>query len=145
MKTSNTPAPGAADAREPVAVPGARTGLLARAAFIVTFTAGCLISVTAGWSSPLRVVLGLGFLLFCPGLALAEVLEVRDLPQRLTIATATSLALDTLLSLSLIYAGAFSVTTAVAILAAVTMVAFAGALVRGGIHSHRDQGVQPVR
>lgn len=102
--------------------------MLARAAIIVALTAGCITAVATGWVSPVRVVLALGFLLFCPGLGLAEVLEIRDLAQRLAIAIGVSLALDTLISLLLVYAGAFSILLTVSILAAITLAALSAAL-----------------
>ncbi|MGN6168729.1 MAG: hypothetical protein ACTHQQ_11240, partial [Solirubrobacteraceae bacterium] len=113
METSHMPAPDAAVA--PGHGPAPLFWLLARAAIIVALTAGCITAVATGWVSPVRVVLALGFLLLCPGLAFAEVLEIRDLPQRLTIAIGVSLALDTLLSLLLVYVGAFSITVVVSI------------------------------
>lgn len=124
MKTLHRPAPEAGQA------PASQFWLLIRAAIIVVLTAGCIAAVTTGWVSPVRVVLALGFLLLCPGLALAEVLEIRDLAQRLAIAIAASLALDTLLSLLLIYVGAFSLAVTVSILAALTLTALCTALVR---------------
>lgn len=112
--------------------------LLARTAIIVALTAGCITAVATGWHSPIRVVLAVGFLLFCPGLALAEVLEVRDLALRVAIATGASIALDTLLSLLLIYTGAFSISLALAIIAALTLAAVAAALIRTVVHLHRE-------
>jgi hypothetical protein len=84
--------------------------------------AGALIAL--GWDSPLRVVLALGFLLFGPGLAVAELLAVSDPAQRLTVATAVSLSLDTAVGLALLYAGAYSADltfTVVLVLSAVLL------------------------
>jgi len=130
MEALRPPAPEAALAPNRAATPESHSWLLARAAIIVMLTAGCLSAVATGWASPVRVALALGFLLLCPGLALAEVLEIRDLAQRLAIAIAASLALDTLVSLLLVYAGAFSIAVTVSILAAVTLMALSAALVR---------------
>ena len=144
MKSSEAPpADDLAPAR--TAMPRSRTWLLARPAIIVALTAGCAIAVLTGWASPVRVVFALGFLLFCPGLALAEVLEIRDLALRIAIATGASLALDALLSLGLIYAGAFSVTLVVAILAAVTLATLGAALVRALTQPHRNRAAEPAR
>ncbi len=128
-----------------IATPSPQFWLLARAALILTLTAGCITAVATGWVSPIRVVLALGFLLFCPGLALAEVLEIRDLAQRLAIATGASLAMDTLLSLLLIYVGAFSIPLAVSILAAVTLLALAAGLVRALIDPRRVKAAEPAQ
>jgi uncharacterized membrane protein len=110
--------------------------LALRAGLIVLLTAGCAIAVASGGRSPLRTVFSVGFLLFGPGLALAELLEIGDLAQRLTIATGASLALDTLLALGLVYAGAFSVGLAIGILAAITLAVLGVAVLRarGGGH-----------
>jgi uncharacterized membrane protein len=101
-----------------------------RAAAILLVTAGCVVSVATGWISPVRVVFSLVFLLFGPGLALTELLEIRDLAQRLAIATSASLGLETLLAITLVYAGAFSIRLAIAILATFTIVIVGVALLR---------------
>jgi O-antigen/teichoic acid export membrane protein len=153
VNTSDMPAPDADLAPAPeadlapagAAVPDPHYWLLTRAAIIVALTAGCVTAVATGWDSPVRVVLAVGFLLFCPGLAIAELLEIRDLAQRIAIATATSLALDTLLSLLLIYVGAFSVSLAVAILAAVTLAALSAALLRASTQPAREKVVEPTQ
>lgn len=143
VKPSHRHAPDAGLA--PGQAPGSQFWLLTRTAIIVVLTAGCIIAVTTGWASPVRVVLALGFLLLCPGLALAELLEIRDLPQRLTIAVGASLALDTLLSLLLVYAGAFSITVTVSILAAVTLTALSVALVRALSHPRLARAGEPAQ
>ena len=83
-----------------------------------------------GWVSPVRVVVALGFLLVGPGLAVTELLDVRDLAQRLAIATAVSLAVEALVGLALLYAGAYSPGLTFAIVLALTAVLLAVALVR---------------
>jgi uncharacterized membrane protein len=127
------------------ATPGSQLWPLARAAIIVALTAGCLAAVATGWVSPVRVVLALGFLLFCPGLALAEVLDIRDLARRLAIAIGASLALDTLLSLLLVYAGAFSISVTVSILAALTLTALSAGLVRALTRPRLARADEPAR
>jgi uncharacterized membrane protein len=97
---------------------------------VVVLALGCATAVATGWRSPLRAVLSLGFLLFGPGAALAELLDIRDLAQRLTIAVAASLGIETLLALVLVYAGAFSVTLIVVIVAALTLVMLSAAVLR---------------
>ena len=83
-----------------------------------------------GWHSPVRVVLALAFLLFCPGLALAELLAVREPVQRLALATGASLALETLVGVALLYAGAYSAGLAFAIVLALSAAFLAAAVVR---------------
>jgi uncharacterized membrane protein len=82
------------------------------------------------WRSPLRVVVALVFLLFGPGLAVAELLSVRDLAQRLALATGVSLAVETLVGLALLYAGAYSAGLTFAIVLALTAAVLAAAFVR---------------
>jgi hypothetical protein len=72
-------------------------------------------------NSPIRAVLSLSFLLFGPGLALAELLKIRDLAQRVAIATAASLSSGTLVAVALVYAHAFTLSLAIGILAALTV------------------------
>lgn len=100
------------------------------AAVILLLTGGCLASVATGRSSPIRVVLSLSFLLFVPGLALAEALGIRDLAQRVAIGTIASLGVETLVALALVYAHAFSIGLAMPILAALTVTSVGWALVR---------------
>jgi uncharacterized membrane protein len=109
--------------------------LTLRAAAIMLLSAACAITVAAGWHSPVRVVLAIVFLLIIPGLSIAELLEVDDVVYRLTIATGASLAADTAVSLILIYARAFSVGLALAILIALT----AAALGMAGARAWRRQ------
>jgi uncharacterized membrane protein len=144
VNISHKAAPKADLAPGPMSTPGPRFWLLARAALIVALTVGCITAVAYDWVSPIRAALALGFLLFCPGLALAEVLEIRDLAQRLAIATGASLALDALLSLLLIYLGAFSIPLAVSILGALTLAALAAGLVRALLHPRRDKAAEPA-
>lgn len=101
-----------------------------RAGVMLLVTGGCFASIAIGRSSPVRVVLTMSFLLFVPGLALAEALEIRDLAQRVAIGTIASLGVEALVAVALVYAHAFSTELAIAILAALTLAALAWALVR---------------
>jgi uncharacterized membrane protein len=83
-----------------------------------------------GWHSPVRVVLALTFLLFGPGLALGELLDVREPVQRLALATGASLALETLVGVALVYTGAYSAELAFAIVLALSGAILAAAVVR---------------
>jgi uncharacterized membrane protein len=111
-----------------------------RGALIVLLTASCTATILAGWSSPIRVVLALSFFLFGPGLALAELLESRDLAQRLAIAPAASLGVETLVAILLLYMGAFSIGVAVAVLDGLT-IAFLGV---AALRALRASGVESV-
>jgi uncharacterized membrane protein len=92
-----------------------------RAVCILLLTGGCVLAIAALPSSPIRAVLAISFLLFGPGLALAELLEIRDLTQRVAIATGASLGIETLVALALVYAHAFSLRLAIAIIAGLTV------------------------
>jgi len=89
-----------------------------------------VVAVATGLSLPLRAVLSLSFLFFGPGLALAELLEIRDLAQRVAIATACSLSVGTLVSLALVYARAFSLGLAIGIIATLTVIVLVVAVLR---------------
>lgn len=98
------------------------------AIFLVGGSAAAVFAL--GWDSPVRVVLALGFLLFCPGLALGELLAVREPVQRLALATGASLAVETLVGVALLYAGAYSAALAFAIVLALCAGILAAAVVR---------------
>jgi len=92
---------------------------------IVAIAAMALIAV--GWDSPVRVAVTLAFFLFVPGLALAELLMIRDPVHRLAIATSASLAIETLVAVALIYAGVFSAEAASAVVVGLTLAALIAA------------------
>lgn len=94
-----------------------------------------LVVVTADWQSPIRVALTIGYLLFVPGLALAEVLEIDDPVLRLALASGASLALEALVAVVLLYAGLFSPEAACAIVVGFTCLALLLALLRRGWHT----------
>jgi uncharacterized membrane protein len=60
------------------------------------------------WDSPIRVAIMLVFLLFLPGLAIAEFARVPDALERLVVALGASLALETLVAVAFLYAGLFT-------------------------------------
>ena len=104
--------------------------------------AGVLMAV--GSESPVRVVFALAFLLFGPGLAVTDLLDVQDIAQRLAIATGISLATEALIGLGLLYAGAYSPGLTFAIVLALTAVLLTIALVRaarGAAAQDRSPGV----
>jgi uncharacterized membrane protein len=135
---------GQADGRPRFADPGVRRVLLhAAAILLVGGSAGAVFAL--GWHSPVRVVLALAFLLFGPGLALAELLEIRDPVQRLAVATGASLALETIVGVALLYAGAYSAGLAFAIVLGLSAGALAAAVVRtarGPVSDDVDYGLR---
>jgi uncharacterized membrane protein len=62
----------------------------------------------ADWQSPVRVAITVAFLLFLPGLALAELARVADGLERLVVGIGASLALETLVAVAFLYGGAFT-------------------------------------
>lgn len=76
--------------------------------------------VAGGWHSPLRVAVGLGFLLFGPGYLIAELLRIEDWPARISVAFAASVGLSTLAATALVYADALSPGPLLTVLLAIT-------------------------
>lgn len=89
------------------------------------------IAVALDWDSPIRMGAVLLFLLFGPGLAIAVLLQIRDPFQQLALAPATSLALDTIVAVTLLYIQIYSYELAFAIVAAITAVALVLGVLRG--------------
>lgn len=108
-------------------------------------SAACAAAFAADWQSPLRVALSLAFLLFVPGLAIADLLGVTDHLERLAIATGASLALETLVAVALIYAGVFSGGLALGIVVGVTLVAAAGGVLRARSRPRTSSAVSSAR
>jgi uncharacterized membrane protein len=120
--------------------PAPRTpGRLSLAILLVTVAS--VVAVVADWRSPVRSVLALGFLLFAPGLAVTEMLAIREPFQRLALAPATSLALETIVALPLLYAGAFSLNLVLFLLAGLIV----AALVLAAIRARRPAAESRVR
>ncbi len=71
-------------------------------------TLACVACYWADWHSPMRVAITLIFLLFVPGLALAELARVADGLERLAIAIGASIAAEALVAVAFLYAGVFS-------------------------------------
>lgn len=70
---------------------------------------------------PLRTVLAFWFLLVCPGMALVRLLRLSDPFAELAVAVALSLALDTAVGETLLFAGAWSAFSALAALATLSV------------------------
>jgi uncharacterized membrane protein len=97
---------------------------------LLVLTSAAALAYATNWDSPIRALLVLGFLLFGPGLAVAELLEIREPMRQLAIAAGASLAVETLIGLALLYAGVFSAGLVFAIIVAVTIAAAAIATLR---------------
>jgi len=101
-----------------------------RCAALFAATVAFLAVVLTDWQSPMRTAVALVYLLFVPGLALTEAIQVRDHELRLTIATSSSLAIETVVALVLIYTRAWSIVAAEIILGALTVLILQIAVVR---------------
>ena len=107
-----------------------RTGAALRLAGLALVTSAASLAFAIDWHSPVRVMLVFSFLLFAPGLALAEALEIRSPVQQFALAVAVSLGIETLVAVALIYAGEFSVGLAFATVVVFTALALAVAGLR---------------
>ena len=94
-----------------------------RVVAVAVVTLAATLAFAADWQSPVRVVLVISFLLLAPGLAVAESLEIRGPSQQLMIAAGASLAIDTLVATSLLYADLFSGEMALAVVVVFTLAA----------------------
>lgn len=79
-----------------------------RSVAVLVATAVSAACYWADWRSPARIAITVIFLLFLPGLALADLARVADALQRLVVALGASLALETLLSVAFLYTGFFT-------------------------------------
>ncbi len=77
-------------------------------AIVLAVAAGCAVTYAADWQSPIRVILALAFMLACPGLAVVELLRLREPVVQLAVAPATSIATGTLVALVLVNAHWFT-------------------------------------
>jgi uncharacterized membrane protein len=81
-----------------------------------------MVLVVADIHSPIRPVVALWFLLICPGMAIIRLLKLNDPSSEWVLAAATSLGLDALVSIVMLYAGFWYPAYGLLILSAVTIV-----------------------
>lgn len=124
---------GAARAPRRAGAPALAQNDVVRLVAIAVFAIATLVAVTGDWDSPIRVALTIAFLLFGPGLALAELLEIEDPVRRLALATGASLALETLIATALLYTEVFSADAVCGIIVGLTCLALLGAAWRRGL------------
>jgi len=89
-------------------------------AIITISTVAASIGVFGDISSPIRFVLVFWFLLFCPGMTYVHLLDIEDKFTALILAVALSLALDTAVSLIVLYTNQWSALLIFGILVAIT-------------------------
>jgi hypothetical protein len=80
-----------------------------------------LLVVLTGILPPVRLVLVFAFLFLGPGLAFARLLPGEDIVTRITLSIALSLAIDAVVAMILLYAGAWSYQTALLIIVGITL------------------------
>lgn len=90
-----------------------------------------LLFVVADIGSPLRPLVALWFLGFCPGMAVVQLLAIRNRLGEVMLAIALSVALATLTAMAMIYANVWSPQLGVGVLAAITLAAVGLPLVVG--------------
>jgi type II secretory pathway component PulF len=91
---------------------------------IIAWALGASLAVF-GDVQPLRAPISLSFLLICPGLAWVRLLGLQEVVAEWTLAVVLSLALDTIVAETMLYAGAWSPDRSLAVLASLSV---AGAL-----------------
>ncbi len=123
---------------------GRRAAVL-RLVGLVLVTSAAALAFATDWDSPIRVGLLLSFMLFVPGLVVAELLEIPDPVQKLAIAAAASLAVETLIGTALVYARVFSAGLAFAIVVGLTFAAVAVASIRIRLSSSSVADSAPSR
>ena len=97
---------------------------------------GAIVCVAAHWHSPVRVTLAIATLLLVPGEGVALALAIRDPLIELMTAIAASLALGSIVSLTLLYVHAWSLGLCVGILCGIA----AAGIVIGLIHARNPGG-----
>ncbi|MDQ2651788.1 MAG: aminoglycoside phosphotransferase family protein [Chloroflexota bacterium] len=90
-----------------------------------------LLFVVADFGSPLRPLVALWFLGFCPGMAVVQLLAIRNRLGEIMLAIALSVTMATLTALAMIYANVWSPQLGVGLLAAMTLAAAGLPLVVG--------------
>lgn len=101
-----------------------RVGAIALVALLAT------VLVALDWHSPIRAAVAFLFLMFCPGLAVSELLQVRDRVQQVAMAAGISLAIDAIVAIILLYLQILTAGLGVPIVAAITCVLLLAAVVR---------------
>jgi hypothetical protein len=84
---------------------------------IIASAAAAVLAILWGFGPPLQPVITVWFLLFCPGMAFVRLLAIGDRIAELTLAIALSVALDTLVSETMVLARVWSPTWALVIIA----------------------------
>lgn len=90
-----------------------------------------LLFVVADFGSPLRPVVALWFLSFCPGMAIVQLLAIRNRLGEFMLAIALSVTMATFTAMAMIYANTWSPQLGVGLLAAFTLAAVGLPLVVG--------------
>jgi hypothetical protein len=92
---------------------------------VLALTLSFGIVMFAGLESPLRPLLALAFLSLCPGMAFIRLLRLDDPIAEVTLAVALSVALDTLVAGSMVYAGTWSAEVILGVLITLSLIGLA--------------------
>ena len=99
----------------------------------ISLASTCAVAVAAavGGSSPVRTLIVVWFLLTCPGMVLARLVDVEGGFEEASVGIGLSIAINVVVSLLLVYLGLWSAGVAFGIGAAVTVGAFLTSRGRG--------------
>jgi hypothetical protein len=109
---------------------------------IAIMLSAALVGVLAvgGVGSPFRPIATLGFLAVCPGMAIIRLLQLEDVLTELTLAVAFSIALDSLVAGTMLYAGWWSPGWALGLLLGVSVIGAACQLRPARLGSSTEAG-----
>ena len=102
----------------------------ARAAVVAGSAVALALALAGVAPASIRTPLALWFLLTCPGLALAPRIGLGDRAAEVSLVVSLSVAVDIVVGLAMMYAGAWSPVAIFAVLAGISLVAAAAQLRR---------------
>ena len=110
-------------------------------AIVATTSLLLFVLVQTGSTIPLRAPLTLWFLLVCPGMPFAQSLRIRHWITRWTLAIALSISIGVVVSLGILYAGAWSPILGLNITIAIAWAGIAADLLRSWQELKQEYGV----
>ncbi len=102
---------------------------------ILASTAAVGLVSLVGGDSPVRHVVALWFLFTCPGMALVPLLEIDDPVFEWSLIVATSLAVDAIVAVAMVYADVWSPMSGLLVIMLLTLL---GALVQSILPAYRE-------
>lgn len=89
---------------------------------LIASAVGMALATFLNIEAPIRPIIGFWFLLFCPGMACVRMFRIREPAVELVAAIALSMAVNIILSNTLVFASFWSPSVALAILIAITVI-----------------------